>query len=381
MPTLRKIAFLLEEFIPGSPAQHILDRFLMGYPRNGRWQTPEIKEVAACLMPGSDADFGTRAEDFELRLVTTAEQAVEGAEAVVIVPRRPGAMANDRFLRIALERAAADARCFVYGALSTTRESGEALLKLAASRRISVLAGTTLGVTWRLPQVDLTPGTPLAEALIVVQSDPAMTKDPLPSAPSAFTGAELNALEGLIPVIERRAGGERGVQRVQLLEGAEVWRAGTRGLWSRELLAAAISRSDSPLGDAVLDGRTQDLIGLGLVPKLAQNPRAWLIEHRDGLRSALLVLDGVLNDFNFAVRPRQGPVLSAQLLRPPPPLQHHFSQLTAVMEDFLAGGPTPWPVQRNLLIAGLLEAFRNPATRNGRPLETPGLALAGSASS
>lgn len=35
MRTLNKLAFLLEDFSPGSPAQHLVDRFLMGYARDG----------------------------------------------------------------------------------------------------------------------------------------------------------------------------------------------------------------------------------------------------------------------------------------------------------------------------------------------------------
>jgi hypothetical protein len=199
------------------------------------------------------------------------------------------------------------------------------------------------------------------EALIVVQG-------------RAF-GAELNGLEGLLPVIERRRGGESGIRSVRFLEGKEVWRAGEKKLWSWPLLAAAISRSDTPQGDPVKDGRTQDIVGLGLVPRLASQPRGWLLEHRDGLRSAILVLDGVLADFNFAVRARDGNIFSAQLFRPPPPAEHHFSRLAAALEDFLRTGKSGWPVQRNLLIAGLLEILSRPSARFAGRVETPELAI------
>jgi len=141
------------------------------------------------------------------------------------------------------------------------------------------------------------------------------------------------------------------------------------------LLAAAISRSHTPLGDPVLDGRTQ-LVGLGLVPKLARNPRGWLLEHRDGLRTAILVLDGVVADFNFAVRAKSGDVLSAQLFRAPPPAEHHFSRLASVMEDFFRAGRPSWPIERGLLIAGLLETFAKPSSLSGQRVETPELDIA-----
>ena len=140
--------------------------------------------------------------------------------------------------------------------------------------------------------------------------------------------------------------------------------------------ASALSRSHSPQGDPVVDGRTQDLVGLGLVPKLARHPRGWRLEHRDGLHSTILVLDGVVADFNFAVRARDGSIVSAQLYRAPAPAEQHFSRLTAVLEDFFRTGKAPWPVERNLLIAGLLEAFSRPASRSGKVVPTPWLEIA-----
>ena len=376
MDPMRKAAFLLEEFSTPSPSQQLLDRFLRGYPRNGALHKPAIGEFSAYLPPTSEGDFGMRREDFNLKVAAAVEQAVDGAGGVVIVSRRPGAMANDRFAEIALARMPEGAACFIHGALSSNLERGRALAKLAASRRIALLAGTAMSVTWRLPEMDLPRDTELSEALIVVQINPPpvqATATPPTGPQGTLAGAELNALEGLLPIIERRRGGEAGVRSVHLLEGDDVWRAGDRKPWSWPLLAAALSRSHSPQGDPVLDGRTQDIAGLGLIPKLARSPRAWLLEHRDGFRTSILVLDGVVGDFNLAVRASNGRVFSAQLFRAPPPLEQHFSLLAAVVEEFFQTRKLPWPLERNLLIAGLLEAFRNPATRSNRAVATPDL--------
>ena len=360
MRALRKIAFLIEEFSfpsasqqSASPGQQLIDRFLMGYPRDGAFHRIPNLEVSVYLMlSGNETDFSSRVKEFGLRVATTAEQAVEGADAVVIVPRRAGALANDAYLRIALERAPAGTACFVHGVLSNSLAGAQAALRTAASRNVSVLAGTPLAVTWRLPDVDLVPGTSLREALIVVQG----------SSP----GAELHALDGLLPILEKRRGGESGVNRVRFIEGRELWRAGDQGLWSQALLAAALSRSHTPQGDSVSDGRTQDIHGLGLVPRLARNPRGWLLEHRDGLRSTILVLDGVVTDFNFAVRAADGTTVSAQLFRAPPPAEQHYSRLAAAMENFFTEQTAPWKIERSLLTTALIETFRQPNARAGK---------------
>jgi len=376
MGSLRKIAFLLDEFVVPSPAQQLLDRFLIGYCRDGAFHTSGSAEVSVCLAVTAEASFGSRAEDFDLVVETTVERAVAGADAVVIVSRRPGALANEAFLKIALEQARAGVACFVHGVLANSVASARDFVAVAASRRIALLAGTPMSVTWRLPPVDLVSGTPLAEALIVVQVNPLPAQATPPFPPATLGGAALHALEGLMPVIERRRGGESGIRSVRFLEGEELWRAGKKGLWSWSLLAAALSRSHTPQGDPVLDGRTQDLAGLGLVPKLARNPRGWLLDHGDGLRSTILVLDGVVADINFAVRAQDGGIVSAQLFRAPSPVEQHFSRLAAVIENFFVTGQPPWPIERNLLIAGLLETFGDPVARSGLRMETPALRIA-----
>ena len=97
-----------------------------------------------------------------------------------------------------------------------------------------MLAGSSLPVTWRLPAIELPLGCEIEEALMVGVGG----SDPM----------DFHALEGLQCMVERRRGGETGVKAVQLIEGDAVWKAGEEGRWSKELLTAALSRSDTPLG-------------------------------------------------------------------------------------------------------------------------------------
>jgi hypothetical protein len=344
MSKLLKIAFVVEEFRLRSPAQQLLDRFLIGFPRDGEFHQLKDCRVSLHLTSGGDnALLEQRRKDFGLAVAPGIERAVADADAAVVVWRGAGATANDALLTATLSHLPRGSACFVHGVLASSHAAAKEAARLAASRSIALSAGTSTAVTFRLPEMDVPAGTSLKEALIVVQG--------------VFPEAELDALEGLLPVLERRRGGEAGVHQIQRLDGQQVWEAGDQGRWSRALLASAISRSHTPEGDPVRDGRTQDLAGLGLLPKLALSPRAWLLEHRDGLGSALLVLDGAIADINFAVRTTSGKILSAQLYRPPPPAQEHFSRLAAVVEDFFRTRQSPWPTQRNLLLAALLESF------------------------
>ena len=94
------------------------------------------------------------------------------------------------------------------------------------------------------------------------------------------------------------------------------------------------------------------------------------------MRTAILILDGVVADFNFAVRTQKGDTISAQLFRAPPPAEHQFSRLAAVMEDFFRSRHAPWPVERRLLMTGLLELFGKPSSLSGQRVDTPELNIA-----
>lgn len=350
-----KLAVLVEELTPGSPAQQILDRFLIGYPSQGEFWRPRFKEVALHGAPPASEEVARREKDRGLKVTESLAEAMKGAGAVLIAPRWAAARgsAADLVAR-ALEAADPGARIFVYGLLAGSSKAGLDLQLKALERKVTLLSGTYLPVTWRLPPVEVPYGAAVQEALLVAVGEP--------------WEAEILGIDGLISLVERR-GVEAGVRSVKFLSGEAVWKAERDGAFSRDLLAAAISRSDTPQGDPVRDGRTQDLVGLGLLPKLAAGPMAYLFKHEDGLRSALLILNGAVADFNFALRLEGGEVISAQLYRPPAPNAHHFSALAQVVEAFWWTGEEPWSQGRCRLETAVQEVLGEARRHPGQDKE------------
>ena len=133
-----------------------------------------------------------------------------------------------------------------------------------------MLAGSSIPVTWRLPAIDLPLGCEIEDALMVGVGG----SDPM----------DFHALEGLQCMVERRRGGETGVKAVQMLEGDAVWKAGEEGRYSKELLACRPLPQRHAAGPHRQDGRTQDLVKSGELPKLVKNPGGLL--HRVPRRPA-----------------------------------------------------------------------------------------------
>src|SRR5439155_12091109 len=98
MKQFRKISFLLEEFQVPSTSQQLLDRFLIGYPRDGAFHRFHELEVSVFLLNSLDGAFCRRVEDYGLKIKTTAEEAARDSDAIVIIPRGGGAIANDGLL-------------------------------------------------------------------------------------------------------------------------------------------------------------------------------------------------------------------------------------------------------------------------------------------
>lgn len=250
---------------------------------------------------------------------------------------------------------------FSYGPLSFSFTEGREMITTAGRLGFPLLAGSSLPVTWRLPAVDLPMGARVEEAVMVGVGKTGI--------------GDFDALEAMQSMLERRSGGETGVKAVQLLEGDAVWEAGSSGRYSKDLLSSALSRSDTPLGLTLIDGRTQDLVASGVLPQLVKNPAAYCLEYADGTRATMLMLNGAVMDFNISISLGGGKLVSAQFFRPPTPNVTNTACLAAKIEQMSMSGSAPYPAQRTLLTSGILEACLDSRRRLNQRIETPHLAV------
>jgi hypothetical protein len=377
----RRIAVVTTIYRYLSHAQHIGDRFLVGYPREGQWHRPDMKVVSLYVDQKPEGDQSAeRAREFGFTVYPTIAEALRcggeklAVDAVLIIGEHGNYPRNEKgqilypryeFFKQCVEVFEKDSRAVpVYNDKHLSYSFEKAQWMVASSRRLKfpMLAGSSLPVTWRLPDIELPLNCEIEEALMVGEGG----SDPM----------DFHALEGMQCMVERRKGGETGVKAVQMIEGDAVWKAGEQGRWSKELLTAALSRSDTPQGLTLLDGRTQDLLANGELPKLVKNPAAYFIERNDGLRTTLLMLNGAIKDFNFAAKVRGMPgIQSTQFLLSPTPNVTYSACLVSKIEEMFATGKAPYPVDRTLIVSGMLEACLTSRIQGQKRLETPHLAV------
>ncbi len=379
----KPIAVLSTVYRPLSHAYHIAGRFLHGYARGGELHVPKhyVHSLYVDQTPDNDLS-GDVARKFGVRVTrrtsgVSMARAVENAltaggklavEGVLLVAEHGNYPRNDlgQILYPRLELMEQIANVFrktgrsvpVFNDkhLSFTFERATKMLAFSRELKFPMMAGSSLPVTWRTPDLELRLDSPIEDALVAGYG------------PIEVYG--FHALESLHVMLERRKGGESGVKAVTCLSGKDVWKAGDDGRWSWDLLEAALSRSES-----VNPGDIRDNTGSMSVSNYRTTPAlAFLIEYRDGTRGTVLLLNGHVLDFTFAAKLR-GDSKSASCLfhLPPPPGARFFDAQVANLEKFLDSGKAPYPVERTLLTTGILDAVMHSHQRGGVRVETPEL--------
>jgi hypothetical protein len=88
------------------------------------------------------------------------------------------------------------------------------------------------------------------------------------------------------------------------------------------------------------------------------------------------MLSGAIKDFNFAARVKGHGVVSTQFFLSPEPNVTYSACLVNKIEQMFATGAAPYPVERTLLVSGVLESCLTSRLQGQQRLETPQLAVA-----
>jgi hypothetical protein len=370
----KPIAVLTTVYRPMSHSFHIAGRFLHGYARDGSFHVPQffVRGVAVDQLPDNDVSRSL-AREFGFRWSRTPDDVLlDGdrlaVEGVLLIAEHGNYPRNDKgqilyprfelFQQVieAFRRGGRTVPVFCDKHLSYSWTKARQMYDWAKDLKIPLMAGSSLPVTWRRPELELALNTPLEEAVV-----------------AAYGPAEVygfHALETLQCMAERRKGGESGIKAVTFLAGREVWKAGDRGLWSWELLESALARSES-----VCPGDIRRNAGSAPIQTFPQIPPiALVLEYRDGFRGTALLLNGHVQDFTFAARIKgEAKPASCLFHLPPPPGARYFDAQVMNIERLLENGCAPYPVERTLLTSGALDALLTSQQQRSERIETPEL--------
>lgn len=360
----KRIAAIVTEYRWFSHADVICGRLLGGHSANNVWTPPRTNLVSlyTAQVPANDMSRDLAARHGfkiyptirEALTLGTAKLAVEG---VVFVGEHGNYPFNDlgqhlypRFelfneILDVYEQSGHAVPTFFDKHFSYDWPKAEAMFRRARKLKVPLLAGSSLPVTSRAPALQPKLETPITHAA-------AIGYGPL----DAYS---FHLLESLQCLVERRKGGETGIDQVHTITNEAIWAWLPQNPWARPLLDAAWA-----LDPALQKGRT--------IEQTASKPVLFHLRYRDGLQAVALMLTPSGNDRTVALQTPAG--VQTTLFGPPSvtrPLPH-FDGLVHCIEDLIVTGREPYPPERTLLTTGAL-ALSFESIRTKQPVAAPGL--------
>ncbi|MDG3005684.1 hypothetical protein [Paludisphaera mucosa] len=385
--TRPRIAVIATCYWKTSHGQGITDRFIEGYGWQGRHHRPALDVVSLYIdqRPKTDVADDRLARHPGLKLYPTiAEALTRGGPAldvdgVVIIGEHGEYLRDDRgrthypryefFQQVVdvFRRSGRSVPVFNDKHLSWNWAWAKEMVATARELKFPFLAGSSLPVTWRIPEFETPTDAVLEEAVCVGYG--------------GVDSYDFHGLESLQCFAERRRGGETGVKAVEILRGPDVWKAldpaaggsaRTRALFDACLCRSFRLTSPSP-------GYGNAFPTLEQAAAVVPDPIIYRLHYNDGLVGSLFMMSGLVADFTVAMKVEGDPAIrSTQLylcgISPNQTLPNFFSPLANHIEAMFLTGAAPYPVERTLLTSGVVCTAVDLMAEKRRRAETPDLA-------
>lgn len=379
----KRLAIVTTTWHYRSHAWHMGERFLVGYPMDGRWHQPPFDVVAAYVDQQPAGDLSQkRSEEFKFPIYKTIAEALRcggsklAVDAVLIIGEHGNYPLSEfgqtkypryEFFKQVTDVFRQDKRAvpvFSDKHLSWNFEWAKEMVAISRELKFGFAAGSSLPVTWRMPSIDLPYGAAVEELLSI--------------AIGRVDSYDFHALEAIQCLAERRRGGETGVVALQALKGDAVWQAMEKGSWAAggwdpQLFAACLARTQTLAQPETFSDRYPTPAQMRTWVK---EPVAYRFEYKDGTKATMLLMNGLVGDFTVAARIKgEREPLSTLFYLPPNPNVTYSAGLMSKAEETFLTGKAPCPIERTLLTTGLVEAGMRSLGTGQQRLETPQLAI------
>ncbi len=374
-----KVGAIITAFTYRSHAHVILENFVADYLFNGKRTSPGMDVVSLYVDQFPEGELGREfAALHKIPIFKTIPEALclggnkLAVDAVLSIGEHGSYPINDK------GQQEYPRKRFFDEIVSTFRRSGKVvplfndkhlsyrwdwakeMYDTARALKIPFMAGSSVPLAQRRPPFELPARARILEAVSIHGG--------------GVESYDFHGLEVLQSIIEARRGSESGVKRVQFLQGDALWKAAEDGLWSPLLAQAALdAEPDSGRGPA------KDLIrppkpGDSSAPFISHGI---LLDYRDGLRAIVLAAaTGGGIKWHFACRLAGEQIPRATTFYVGPWNNRNlFKALSHAIQTHFQERRAPYPVERTLLVTGVLDAEMESRFQGGKPIDTPHLAI------
>lgn len=229
----------------------------------------------------------------------------------------------------------------------------------ARKRNMPLMAGSSVPLAERVPPLELPRGAEIETAVVVHGGE---------METYGFHGLEL-----LQSLVENRSGGETGIASVQVLLGDEAERAADRGLWSRELLQAALAVEKKY--SAPRQVRPSPGPAPSKAPAFVNADHVIVVNYNDGLQGAVVAKKGETGSsrWGFACKLKNEDAPHTTLFYNGPwGNRGLFKALSHAIQYLFVERREPYQVERTLLTGGAIDAAMQSHDQK-KAIETPHL--------
>jgi hypothetical protein len=350
-----------------SHAHDILENFLEPYYFNGKLIDPGVEVVS--FYADQKAPTGDMTQDvarqYKVRLAKTIEEALclggkdLAVDAVVSIGEHGDYPINrlgqteyprkrffDEIVAV-LRRSRRAVPLFNDKHLSYRWDWAWEMVETARELKIPFLAGSSVPLAQRIPPLELPAGAEIAEAVTIHGG--------------GLESYDFHGLEILQSLVEARRGGEPGVSRVEFLQGIALEK--TVAGWPRELAEAAMAAEFGKKPATLKAVKGEEEV----------EPHGLALTYKDGLRAVVLKIGRNATRWNFVCRLKgEREIRAFHYYVGPWKNRNLFKALAHAIQHMIHTGKPPYPVERTLLVSGILEAAMR-SRAEGKVIPTPHL--------
>jgi hypothetical protein len=198
--------------------------------------------------------------------------------------------------------------------------------------------GSSIPFYYREPEIDLDIDTPVKASVV--------------AGGSQDEGSLFHCVDVLQSFVERRSGGETGIEAVQCIRGSEVWSWTERNPWAGSLLDSIRKSFDFEPGH---------------FREAVTQPSVTIVDYRDGTKAAVYAARDVGWTYAADIEGRKDPAIVSMLGWPGPYAQYHAANaFEHWLVEMMLTRKEPYNAERLLLSTGITAYNMESNWENGR---------------
>ncbi len=204
--------------------------------------------------------------------------------------------------------------------------------------------GSSIPIYYRTPEIDLAPDTPLKNGLVI--------------GDMADEGAAFHCIDVLQSFMDRRKGGETGVESVQSIRGPEAWKWVEANPWAYNSLEAVRKNFDLPAGHFQQDMPTN---------QQRRQSNLCIVKYNDGTEAASISGSDVGWTFAGDIEGQKDPTIVSMLGFPGPISQFHAGNAHEHwLIEMMLTRKEPFNAERLLVSTGIVNYYMDSNWQDGR---------------